>query len=272
MTRLLQICIILAFMCSFYAHAQDANQPAPSESNHSIKTNIPAKAQALINAYSELQLQFVDNHIVFQDGASIIYDDGIQKDYMTVMDHSDIEDMFSMDYLSDGNPGYLQDAGRSRCEAFFKKVYGENAKAVKKNLINVKWFGETIKFNRINGAAAQLQKVADEIQSNYPEYISYMKSSGTFYWRKVRGSERLSSHSYGIAIDIAIKQSDYWKWGNPKAKETDKIDYKNRIPLKIAEIFEKHGFIWGGRWYHYDTMHFEYRPEILKHHQDYSNR
>ena len=28
-------------------------------------------------------------------------------------------------------------------------------------------------------------------------------------------------------------------------------------------IFEKHGFIWGGRWYHYDTMHFEYRPELV---------
>ncbi|MDD5211432.1 MAG: M15 family metallopeptidase, partial [Sulfuricurvum sp.] len=25
----------------------------------------------------------------------------------------------------------------------------------------------------------------------------------------------------------------------------------------------KYGFIWGGRWYHYDTMHFEYRPELL---------
>ena len=27
--------------------------------------------------------------------------------------------------------------------------------------------------------------------------------------------------------------------------------------------FETHGFIWGGKWYHYDTMHFEYRPELL---------
>ena len=26
---------------------------------------------------------------------------------------------------------------------------------------------------------------------------------------------------------------------------------------------EAEGFIWGGRWYHYDTMHFEYRPELL---------
>ena len=39
--------------------------------------------------------------------------------------------------------------------------------------------------------------------------------------------------------------------------------YKNRIPMEIVRIFEKHGFIWGGRWSHYDTMHFEYRPELL---------
>ena len=31
----------------------------------------------------------------------------------------------------------------------------------------------------------------------------------------------------------------------------------------IIAIFESEGFIWGGRWWHYDTMHFEYRPEIL---------
>ena len=38
--------------------------------------------------------------------------------------------------------------------------------------------------------------------------------------------------------------------------------YKNEIPREIVDIFEKHGFIWGGKWYHYDTMHFEYRPEL----------
>jgi hypothetical protein len=30
-----------------------------------------------------------------------------------------------------------------------------------------------------------------------------------------------------------------------------------------VDIFERHGFIWGGKWAHYDTMHFEYRPELL---------
>jgi len=41
------------------------------------------------------------------------------------------------------------------------------------------------------------------------------------------------------------------------------LSYKNKIPQGIIDIFEKHGFIWGGKWYHYDTMHFEYRPELL---------
>jgi hypothetical protein len=34
------------------------------------------------------------------------------------------------------------------------------------------------------------------------------------------------------------------------------------VPFEIVLIFERHGFIWGGKWYHYDTMHFEYRPEL----------
>jgi hypothetical protein len=34
-------------------------------------------------------------------------------------------------------------------------------------------------------------------------------------------------------------------------------------PSVVVEIFEKHGFVWGGKWYHFDNMHFEYRPEII---------
>jgi hypothetical protein len=36
-----------------------------------------------------------------------------------------------------------------------------------------------------------------------------------------------------------------------------------RIPPEIVAGFERHGFIWGGRWAHFDTMHFKYRPELL---------
>ena len=66
-----------------------------------------------------------------------------------------------------------------------------------------------------------------------------------------------------MTIDIGGNYKTYWQWARPGAKETDKVPYRNKMPHEIVEIFEKHGFIWGGRWYHYDTMHFEYRPEIL---------
>ena len=65
-----------------------------------------------------------------------------------------------------------------------------------------------------------------------------------------------------MTIDINVAQSDYWRNFKPDSKGV--YSYRNRIPWKIVEIFEKYGFIWGGKWYHFDTMHFEYRPELLR--------
>ena len=67
-------------------------------------------------------------------------------------------------------------------------------------------------------------------------------------------------YGFGIAIDIAAAHSHYWLRAKPGAG--GHIAYKNEIPWEIVRIFEAHGFIWGGKWYHYDTMHFEYRPEL----------
>jgi hypothetical protein len=31
----------------------------------------------------------------------------------------------------------------------------------------------------------------------------------------------------------------------------------------VILAFESVGFIWGGKWPYYDTMHFEYHPEVF---------
>ena len=235
--------------------------PAPDTVRMEARPEIPQAARMVIQAYPDQRLSYADNKLVFADGTSIVFDDGVEKDFVTKLDNADVEDMFSLDYDRNDRPAYLADAGRSRCEALFKKMYGRSAAKVRKNLVDVPWFGQTVKFTRVNGANRQLEKVAREIAGKYPELKKYMKSSGTFYWRKVRGANRQSAHSYGIAIDINAEYSDYWLWTYPGASETQEIAYVNRIPLEIVEVFEKHGFIWGGRWYHFDTMHFEYRPE-----------
>ena len=93
------------------------------------------------------------------------------------------------------------------------------------------------------------------------------KPGGTYNWRVIANTNRLSPHSFGMTIDINVEQSHYWQW-DLKAKgksiaEEALPTYRNNIPWEIVLIFEKYGFIWGGKWYHYDTMHFEYCPELL---------
>ena len=142
-------------------------------------------------------------------------------------------------------------------------MYGASAAAVQRTLVPVKWFGQTVRFTKVNGAADALRKVAAEL-AKHPELKKYLKSSGSFYWRQVRFANRLSAHSFGMTIDIGVNYSDYWGFKTRNHSETTKgIKYYNRFPRTLVQIFEKHGFVWGGRWYHYDTMHFEYRPEYF---------
>lgn len=226
--------------------------------------SIPSGAGILLECYPECIKGYEEGYLVMSDGSRILYDDGKEKGFVEMLDDSDPEDMFRTHYRSRSlPPGYCEDAGRSRCEALFKSMYGSDAESVRRNLEMVEWFGTKVPFTKVNGASGALRKVAEEL-SREPELRQYLKSSGTFYWRKVRGANRQSAHSYGIAIDVGVEHSDYWLWKNPGAGEESEVEYANRMPRKLVDIFERHGFIWGGAWYHYDTMHFEYRPEILK--------
>lgn len=229
----------------------------------SQEPQIPSGAKALIEAYPDFVKGYEADSLMLAGGTRMLYDDGREKSFEEKLDDADPEDMFAFIYDRSGKqPDYLQDAGRSRCDTLFKIMYGNSEAAVRQKLIRVEWFGEQVLFTPVNGAADSLRAVAKEL-AEHPELRPYLKSSGTFVWRKVRGANRQSAHSYGMTIDIGVSKSDYWLWKNPGKKETDKIVYSNSIPLEIVEIFERHGFIWGGRWYHYDTMHFEFRPEIL---------
>ncbi len=239
-------------------------QPIDPKRANAAKTDHEAGKRALLESYPDFISKIEGNTVYFKDGSTMIYDDGQVKDFQALLDDGDIEDMFFTPYNSLVTPpAYLSDPGRSRSEALYKKMYGNSAAAVQKNLVRVPWFGKSVQFTKVNGAADALRKVEAEI-SKYPELKKYIESSGTFYWRPVRGAKRQSAHSYGIAFDIAVKHSDYWQWAANTNNELAKFAYKNKFPRKIVEIFEKHGFIWGGAWYHYDTMHFEYRPELLR--------
>lgn len=265
--RRLQIFLIIALV-SCGGRGSTSSEDAVKEQSetrqeYAVNSAPDPKKEALISAYPDF-IRAIDNDtIYFIDGTTIVYDDHIDKDFDTMLDHSDPEDMFFVTYRSDSIPHYLADAGRSRSEVLFKKMYGQSEREVASRLVNVPWCNSVVRFTSVNGGADSLRKVSTEL-SKIPGLAKYLPCSGTFYWRTVRGASRQSAHSYGIAIDIAVPHSDYWLWKNPGAKETDYIEYANRIPHEIVDIFERYGFVWGGAWYHFDTMHFEFRPEILR--------
>lgn len=158
-------------------------------------------------------------------------------------------------------PAYLEDPGRARPASFFGRMYGGGPAAVRAHLVPVSWFGQTLLFSRVNGASAALEAVARDLAAQ-PGLRRYLTpSAGTYLWRTVAGSQRQSAHSWGIAIDLNTSYSHYWQWEGFR-EFTPGIVYRNRLPQAVVWAFERHGFVWGGRWYHHDTMHFEYRPEL----------
>ncbi len=227
--------------------------------------SVPVGAQALMDNYPDFVKGYEDNHLLLADGSTILYDDKKEKSFIERMDKPDVEDMFSQPYdTSVWLPTRNYDPGRVRNEELLKYMYGKNEAEARKGLVRVKWFKQQILFSGMNGAADSLWAVAKELAQLPASYQKYFNNSSTFYWRTVRGSNRLSAHSFGIAIDINTKFSDYWRWKNPGKGEEDSLKYTNRIPKEIIQIFEKHGFIAGARWYHFDTMHFEFRPDLLQ--------
>ena len=231
---------------------------------------IEIAAERLKAAYPGIVTAIEHGSAVFADGTRLPFDDRLApKDYAVWLETPDIKDMFRQPYLTDAQlpPPPDWDPGRARNEAFFLKVYGDCRRgAVEGKLADVVWlpkkWGHKLKFTKVNGAAAQLRKVSGDLDQLAKKYdIDLFPTAGTYNCRKVAGTEHRSPHGYGIAIDIALKHSSYWRWF--LTKPAVKVKYRNAIPMEIVRVFERHGFIWGGRWHHFDTMHFEYRPEML---------
>lgn len=225
-------------------------------------------ADKLLKAYPFSINRISENYVYFHDGTKLLYDDKTTKNSVQLLDNPDIEDQFHYAYNKGNiNEKLLTDAGRIRNELFFKKMYGATREAVMKNLVNVVWcpklVNQTLQFSKINNAHLELKAVSDELDK-HPEWKKYLSGiGGTFNWRLIKGTKRLSNHSFGITIDLNTSYSHYWQWACGCTDENANPKYKNSIPQGIVDIFETHGFIWGGKWKHFDTMHFEYRPELL---------
>jgi hypothetical protein len=230
----------------------------------------PAGADTLAQKLDRLVAAYPD-HLAAHDGAALIWKDGTKtpvvegaagRSYDEKLKRPSLADQLEMDYPKGPlarPPGPQDDPGRFRNVAFFDRVYGDCSKGqVEKRLVKVPWpGGGAVKATPVNGVADKLRAISTELDRLPPDLKKYVyPSAGTYNCRVVADTGNRSAHSWGVAIDLNTRFSDYWLWSKGKG-------YRNRIPPEIVAVFEKHGFIWGGKWGHYDTMHFEYRPELF---------
>jgi hypothetical protein len=224
---------------------------------------------SLVAAYSDALAGHDDKVLRWRDGTVMPVSDGTEtKPFQELLRHASIADQFRIPYPRGAlakPPAVDADPGRFRSTAFFTKMYGDCQKGeVSPRLVSLDWlpntWGKAIRITSINGVDAQLRAVSAEIDA-LPDKIkrAAYPIAGTYNCRAIADTGEPSPHGYGIAIDLNTAVSDYWYW-RPHEGE---IVYRNRMPEEIVAIFESHGFIWGGKWYHFDTMHFEFRPELI---------
>jgi hypothetical protein len=197
---------------------------------------------------------------VLPDGAAIPYDDGRVKTPGERLAAPDVEDVFAQPYRTGPIRPVTavdEDPGRVRLDAVFKATYGAREDLV--DVVGVRFLGQALKVHRkVAPRFAAVEVRLQALLAKEPSLSRFLTGvGGTFHWRNIAGTDRPSAHSYGVSMDINTRHSHYWRWARGPVR------WANAIPQPIVDAFEAEGFIWGGRWYHYDTMHFEYRPELL---------
>lgn len=96
-------------------------------------------------------------------------------------------------------------------------------------------------------AVESLKAVMSEVRQSQPEVYNKLGTAGMLCCRYQRGSNKISSHSWGTAIDLKLD-------GKLDVRGNKKVHYGLTL---IAPIFNRHGWFWGAAFRTEDAMHFE---------------
>lgn len=243
---------MLALLAATLVLAADGGSSAPPRALQCLTKHYPVEPVRADGGWS----------MRLTDGTVHPFDDGREKSFDERLAAPDMEDTFAVPYRTGPIVPVTaenDDPGRIRFDPLFRATYGARAKEM--DLVELRFLRQRLSVHRkvrpaFERVAARLERAVAADASLAP-YLR--KLGGTFHWRKIAGTERQSSHSYGVSIDLNVERAHYWEWQRPRRP----IRWANQVPQAIVDAFEAEGFVWGGRWHHYDTMHFEYRPELL---------
>ena len=235
----------------------------------------PRDATCLLKAYPDFVKDLPGpNQVRAHSGDVFVFDQSLPAgSHAWRLDHADLKAQLEQEYPKgplSAPPPRDADPDRLRSQAFFERMYGQSLSEVEQHMTSVYWAPCRcrIAFSKRNGAAQALEKVGRQLALR-PELAAYVgKPMGSLNWRAIAGTQRRSMHAYGVAVDFQLPGvlGHYWRWRG--CQEGASCPYPAAVladaRLKsVVQIFEDNGFIWGGKWHHFDTVHYEFRPELV---------
>ncbi|WP_428429546.1 phage tail length tape measure family protein [Pararhizobium sp.] len=111
-----------------------------------------------------------------------------------------------------------------------------------------------IPLSEIAAAGGLKAKVSSEYAPRFQGLLNDLEAAGYnvsslgeggYSYRKVKGTDNLSKHAFGEALDINPRQNP---WSN---------NFQSDLPANVNDLAKKNGLTWGGTWNKPDTMHFQ---------------
>ena len=269
---------IILFLLIFGCAAKLVNNievPKPVEGLGNIKYR-QAEVAVLLEAYESFigEVAQLDNDVGFLFGNTWIYfRDGRMLTEESIRHQDRYKSIFYNYTLGRITklPEYEEPTLRS--SDFLNHLFGTNEIKLRERCDWVPFLNHNAYMNNfcesaLRNVEVEILKAANNDQE-VQAFIENLKTIYSFQQRKIRGTENTSYHSYGLALDLVPtsynRKHVNWKWSTAFIDEWQLIPLEKRWspPQVVIDAFEKNGFVWGGKWVHFDAVHFEYAPEII---------
>jgi hypothetical protein len=236
------------------------------------------RVRAFLEAYRPHidSVSYRDGDIVFSmGGRAIHFEDGRLLDSARLDRRESCDPVFyryPLEPLTE--PPEVEGEFPTSCRDAVESLWGSTETEVRRHTGGVRFLNRRMIVNDVlvEPLAAVERDLADLALRDLAvaDWIRAIQITYSFVFRDISATDTGSYHSWGLAFDLVPTSYGgkhvYWRWSRALDRagwQSIPVEDRWSPPYAAIEIFERHGFVWGGKWGYFDMIHFEYRPEIL---------
>lgn len=208
-------------------------------------------SQCYLEGYPQLIESADESAIVLRDGTRFPYRNTLPKSsWDEKISNADLSTQLEQSYDAGGfetPPPYLHSRDGLRYRPFFSNPSTAKIKNRSKNLVSIQW--PTLKGNKLQskqGGRGRQKTLCHRTRDCCVTEIGSDLGRGatTYCYRVIKDTDRLSMHSFGIAIDLAPNTTQYWK--DEASSETFPLVAIKIRCLSLSSVFSKNTVLSGG--------------------------